>query len=143
MRVYFDSSALVKLFVSERGSEWCTGVWNDATNPFSSSLAYAEVRAALGAAARAGRVKSSDLPVLKARFEQVWEEIGELECDPELIRHAGEVAEFKALRGYDAIHLSTAMALNAVQPVYMLTWDDDLAEASFDAGINVIRTRGA
>jgi predicted nucleic acid-binding protein len=140
--VYFDSSALVKLLLDERGSEWSIDVWDEAATPLTSAVAYVEVRAALAAAARADRVDAAQLRSARDRFEKVWSEIGVLECGSELIRHAGDVAESAALRGYDAIHLSSALTLHAAQPLYMLTWDSDLAEASFDAGLNVIRTSG-
>lgn len=143
MRVYFDSSALVKLLISERGSVWGEGVWEDAAAPLTSAVAYVEVRAALAAASRDRRLTRAGFKRAKDRFETIWSEIGVVECDPELIRHAGDVAELAGLRGYDAIHLSSALALHAAQPLYMLTWDNDLAEASYDAGINVIRNSGA
>jgi uncharacterized protein len=142
VRVYFDSSALVKLLIREQGSVWCEGVWEDAEAPFTNSVAYVEVRAALAAAARARRIKPRELESAKSRFETVWSEIGVLDCGRQLIRHAGGVAETASLRGYDAIHLSSALALHAASPLYMLTWDSDLADASFDAGINVIRNSG-
>lgn len=143
MRVYFDSSALVKLLIREQGSVWCEEVWADAAAPFTNAIAYVEVRAALAAAERAGRLKPSRSQSSRSRFETVWSEIGVVDCSTALIRHAGDVAEASALRGYDAVHLSSALALNAAQPLYMLTWDNDLAEATFSAGISVIRNNGA
>lgn len=143
MRVYFDSSALVKLLIHEQGSEWCEEVWADAAAPFTNAVAYVEVRAALAAAERAGRLQPSRLRSSRNRFETVWSEIGVVDCSTDLIRHAGDVAEAAALRGYDAVHLSSALALHAARPLYMLTWDNDLAEASFNAGISVIRNNGA
>ncbi len=143
MRVYFDSSALVKLLLQEKGSVWCAGVWEDAAAPLTSAVAYVEVRAALAAATRDRRLRGSTAQLVRQRFEQIWGEIGVIDCDTELIRDAGDLAEVAALRGYDAIHLSSALALHAAQPLYMLTWDKDLAEASFDAGINVIANSGS
>jgi predicted nucleic acid-binding protein len=140
--VYFDSSALVKLLVHEEGSSWCEGIWDDASEPFTCAAAYVEVRAALAAAHRDGRLTPANFRSTKARFESIWSEIGVLDFDAALIQHAGDVAEVAALRGYDAIHLSSAQAIHAAKPLYMLTWDKDLARASFDAGINVIRSTG-
>ncbi|MBJ7458493.1 MAG: PIN domain-containing protein [Thermoleophilaceae bacterium] len=126
--------------IDEPGSEWCKRVWSDAASPYANSIAYVEVRAALAAAARAKRLEASELEVAKLRFELIWNEIGAIDCSAELIRHAGEVAELALLRGYDAVHLSTALALDAKQSIYMLTWDHELGEAAFDAGMNVIRS---
>ena len=46
--VYFDSSALVKLVVDERGSALAAQLWNACDAALASPLAYIEVRAALG-----------------------------------------------------------------------------------------------
>ena len=50
--VYFDSSAFVKLLVSEAGSDVAKEVWNGCDAAVSSRLAFPEVCAALAAAAR-------------------------------------------------------------------------------------------
>ena len=50
--VYFDSSALVKLVVEEPGSDLVDELWDGCDAALSSRLAYAEVCAAIAAAAR-------------------------------------------------------------------------------------------
>lgn len=49
--------------------------------------------------------------------------------DPVLARTAGELAERHALRGYDAVHLASAIAIDDPDLV-MATWDRDLAAAT-------------
>jgi predicted nucleic acid-binding protein len=51
-RVYFDSSALVKLVVQEEGSDLAADLWDSCDAALASRLAYPEVRAALAAAGR-------------------------------------------------------------------------------------------
>lgn len=58
-----------------------------------------------------------------------------------LARHAGELAEQHALRGYDAVHLATAMATDAPD-LALVTWDHDLASAALALGITIIPSRG-
>ena len=53
--------------------------------------------------------------------------------DATLAHHAGELAERHALRGYDAVHLSTALAV-ADPDLVMATWDEDLARAAAALG---------
>lgn len=57
---------------------------------------------------------------------------GQLEMvgvDARLARVAGDLAERHALRGYDAVHLASALAVEDVNLV-MATWDRDLASAA-------------
>jgi len=49
--------------------------------------------------------------------------------DATLARAAGELAERHALRGYDAVHLASAIAIEDPDLV-MATWDRDLAAAA-------------
>ena len=53
-------------------------------------------------------------------------------CD----RCAGELADERALRGYDAVHLASALALGPGETV-LVTWDRDLGNAAVGAGLAV------
>ena len=57
--VYFEGSAFVKLVVDESGIELAAELWDGCDAAVSSRLAYPEVRAALAAAGRAGRLKTT------------------------------------------------------------------------------------
>lgn len=49
--------------------------------------------------------------------------------DGSLARSAGRLAELRALRGYDAVHLASALTVDAADLV-LATWDRDLADAA-------------
>jgi predicted nucleic acid-binding protein len=49
---------------------------------------------------------------------------------------AGEIAEQQALRGYDAVHLATALSIEDPD-IALVTWDRDLAQAALRAGRSV------
>lgn len=49
--------------------------------------------------------------------------------DAALARAAGRLAERRALRGYDAVHLASALAIDDAD-VVLATWDRALAEAA-------------
>jgi predicted nucleic acid-binding protein len=57
--------------------------------------------------------------------------------DWQLAVSAGEVAERHALRGYDAVHLATALSVDDADLV-LVTWDQDLAHAALSAGRSVV-----
>ena len=55
--------------------------------------------------------------------------------DEPLARHAGDLTEEYKLRGYDAVHLASALALGAATT--LVTWDIDLARAALASGCGV------
>lgn len=134
--VYFDSSALVKLVVEEVGSELAAELWDGCDAAVSSRLAYPEVRAALAAAGR-----NHDLdPAGQAAAENAWEEYWSATRPVELTRaveqSAGQLAARHALRGADAIHLASALAVS--QPGLILAaWDRRLRDGAEAAGLAV------
>jgi uncharacterized protein len=56
--------------------------------------------------------------------------------DEALAQRAGELADERALRGYDAVHLASALALGAGETI-LVTWDRDLSNAAVRAGVAV------
>jgi uncharacterized protein len=56
--------------------------------------------------------------------------------DEALAQRAGELADECALRGYDAVHLASALALGPGNTI-LVTWDCDLSERAVGAGLAV------
>jgi predicted nucleic acid-binding protein len=56
--------------------------------------------------------------------------------DEALAQRAGELADERALRGYDAVHLASALALGPGDTI-LATWDRDLSNAAVDSGLAV------
>lgn len=56
--------------------------------------------------------------------------------DREIANRAGKHAEDLALRGYDAVHLATALELGD-EEVVLVTWDRDLAQAAERVGLGI------
>jgi uncharacterized protein len=141
MKLYFDSSGLVKLLIDEPGGEWARELWTGVGEKYSSSIAYGEVRAGLAAAKRDNRLNDAQFAEAKAQFELLWPALASVEPEDVLIRQAGDLAETHALRGFDAVHLATALALSDDETeLCMASWDERLATAACDAGISVLRT---
>jgi predicted nucleic acid-binding protein len=133
---YFDTSALIKLLVAEDGSALADELWSRATSRVASRLVYPEGRAALAAAQRAGRIderahrrSAQDLSAACAAMRLVG-------VDWQLATRAGEIAEQHALRGYDAVHLASALSIEGAD-MALVTWDRDLARAALRSGRSV------
>jgi predicted nucleic acid-binding protein len=134
--VYFDSSALVKLVVDEQGSDLVVEIWDACTAACASRLGYPEVRAALAAAARHGTLSRSRHNTAKAEWERYWSAVRPVEMTLAVERSAGAAAESFRLRGADAVHLASALALEDPQ-VLVVAWDRRLREGALAAGLTV------
>lgn len=116
-------------------------LWNSAHPAASSILAYPEGRAALAAARRLGRLGADEHRKALADFEELYAELTTVGVDQELAIRAGEYAEDLSLRGYDSVHLATALELGDDEGV-LVTWDRDLARAAEEAGLGVAGSDG-
>lgn len=133
MIAYFDASALVKLLVDEDGSDDAAALWDAAHTLVCTRVAYAEVRAALAAAHRDGRLNSPQLRSAKRSWERFWDAMRVIELDPDLDEPSGRLAEAHALSGFDAIHLASALLLG-LHDVVVATWDARLWQAASAMG---------
>jgi len=137
---YFDASALVKLVIDEPGSDDAALLWDGADAVITSRVAHPEVRAALAAAHRNGRLNEDDHRVAKAAWEAFRQALRLVELTPQLEADAGDLAERHALSGFDAIHLASALTLTGL-PIIMATWDVRLLRAVRSAGLNSLPGR--
>ncbi|MGH2903307.1 MAG: type II toxin-antitoxin system VapC family toxin [Solirubrobacteraceae bacterium] len=130
--LYFDTSALVKLVIVEDGSELVSELWATPYPATSSILSYPEARAALAAALRGGRLSVAAHRRALEDFESLQDELSLIGIDAGLARQAGQLAEKFALRGYDAVHLASALSTGEL--VTLVSWDHDLRHAATENG---------
>lgn len=134
--VYFDSSAFVKLLVDEDGSDLAAALWDGCDAAVSSRLAYPEVRAALAAAGRAQRLDVADQGRAEAAWEDYWAATRAVELTELVTTHAGELASTHALRGSDAVHLASLLAVGADDTLFAV-WDQRLRAGAQSAGVQL------
>jgi len=137
--VYFDTSAIIPLIISEPGSPMCERFWNDATQAVSSRLLYVEARAALARARRLGRLTREDLARSVESLDGVVAGIASVETTEGLVRTAGRLAEEEGLRGYDAVHLAAALAVADTDKVFA-SGDRERLAAATRLGLAVAQT---
>lgn len=121
--------------VVEDGSDLAAELWGSALRASSSILCYPEARAALAAARRDGRLSVTQANRAGEEFESLQDELLLLGIDRPLARVAGELAEELGLRGYDAVHLASALALGT--DTTLVTWDTKLRRAASRSGCGV------
>jgi predicted nucleic acid-binding protein len=112
---YFDSSALVKRYVTEAGSEWINTLLASADAPliFVSHLTLVEVTCAFARRAREGTLLPQALEDVLRLFEyDVTHRYHVLDVTPATIDTARQLALAQPLRAYDTIQLATAQLAN-------------------------------
>ena len=128
--VYLDSSAIVKLAVSEPESGALRQYLAAHADRVSSGLARVEVLRALQ------RTDANDATVLHA--EQIFERIALVALDEPVLRAAARLPP-KSLRSLDAVHLATALSLDGLEA--FVTYDRRLHAAAAAVGVAVAAPR--
>jgi predicted nucleic acid-binding protein len=112
---FFDSSAMVKRYINEVGTGWVTSL----TDPTAGNriqvarITGVEVVSAITRRARDGSISTNDAAAAIALFRHhLTNRYFVSEVTRRLITDAMRLAENYALRGYDAVQLAAALALN-------------------------------
>jgi uncharacterized protein len=134
--VYFDASAFVKLLAEEAGSDLAAELWDGCDAALASRLAYPEVRAALAASNRNHDLADHDLDSAEQAWDSYWAATRQVELTAAVEQHAGHLARAHALRGADAVHLASALAIGDPDLV-VAVWDRRLHAGAQAAGIRV------
>jgi uncharacterized protein len=137
MFLYLDTSSLVKLYVEEEGSEQVALRVVSASYCATSIVAYAEARAAFARRSREQAFTLEDYQQIKFALERDWSRYVVLTLDFSLVAQAGELAEKHALRGFDSIHLASAISLRdqVASSVVFSAWDARLLFAAKAEGL--------
>lgn len=139
MIAYFDTSALIPLLIDEPGSAMAGQLWEEADHVVSVRLIYAEARAALAQAHRFGWLDDDVLLEVVQDLDGLYVQLDRIEVDDALVRRAGVLAQEKALRGYDAVHLAAVERVADEQTAFV-SGDDDLCHAAQSLGIAISNT---
>jgi predicted nucleic acid-binding protein len=142
--LYLDTSSLVKLYVAEPGSDAVRKLVDSASVVATSSIAYAETRAALARRRRERALGPAAYSSARKTFEAEWTKYFTVEVTSALCRQAGEFAERYRLRAYDSVHLAAfAEVANeaGVRDTRFSSFDKALNRAARSLGRTLIRAR--
>jgi predicted nucleic acid-binding protein len=137
---YFDTSALVKLYVEEEGSPVVHGALQQATVAATSVLAYVEAISALARRRREGGLVATEYRRALGSLDADWVHYQRVGVTEQLVHKAAETAESFQLCAYDAVHLASALTIAArlETPVVFACWDDGLEDAARRAGLQLL-----
>jgi uncharacterized protein len=137
VNLYLDTSALVKLYLDEDGSGAVRQAVPRATFAATSTVAHAEAHAALARRRREGTISSDAMQRHVAELNKDLTRFVTLDVTSPLARRAGELAEEHELRGFDAVHLATALEFAGAldEPIVFACFDHQLTAAAASEGL--------
>lgn len=132
MIVYLDASAWAKRYFREAGSAIVEQVFASDDELVSSVLGHVEVSGVIArasSASQASELVAADLSGIE--LIETTQAIGLM---------AANIAGTRKLRGADAVHVATALAVEAIRDERLLfiTSDQEMVEAARELGFNVV-----
>ena len=108
---YLDTSALIKRFVVEKGSPLVRALVIRRGPVATAKIAYAEVYAGLTRKRREGHLSDNAYALACRQFEGDWQAYLRVDLLDEVLLLARDLIRRHPLRGFDAIHLASALSL--------------------------------
>jgi len=139
--LYFDSSALIKHYVQETGSQSIghrLEAEQKASRPvFTSVLTFAEIEAALSRRAKDNSLAPREYLRARTKFESDWVlGLSPIDLGPAVLTIVRSVVDQFVLKGADVVHLASAIWLRDLAPLHVkeavlfLTSDKQLLKAA-------------
>lgn len=111
MIFYLDTSALVKKYVQEAGSERVIEFWKEAEGLAISKVGYAECLAAFHRKKREGEISGRQFGRIRRIFLNDWTSFMRVDLSTDVEKIIGRLVMKHPLRGFDAIHLASCLSL--------------------------------
>lgn len=143
---YFDSSALVKRYISESGTSWVTGLFDPPLghNAFIAAITPVEMIAAIARRARGKSITQDQATtaygLIRSDLQTGYQVV---ELNEAVLTSAMRLAESYALRGYDAVQLAGALEINTLllnndlPPLIFVSADAELNDVAAAEGLVV------
>jgi uncharacterized protein len=139
--LYLDTSAVLKLYLEEPGSEELRKHTEGLPGRlFTSRITYAETLAGLARVHRESRITRPAYRQQRARFESDWGALQIVEVTREVLRPCPLLVERYLLRGFDAIHLCSALWMERAD---FACFDERLRTAARGEGLALFSDRVA
>jgi predicted nucleic acid-binding protein len=109
--LFCDTSALVKLYITEDSSDIMQAFAGSASTIAVCRIAWAEAMAALARRLRENPADAEGIEIVRNRLRNDWRSYAIIEVTQKVVELAGDYADTFALRGYDSVQLAAARSL--------------------------------
>ena len=109
--IYLDTSALIKRFVNEKGSPLVQSIVQGREAIATAKIAYAEIFAGLARKLRENNLSKAQSSVACRQFESDWQAYLRIALEDAILLSARDLIQRHPLRGFDAVHLASALRL--------------------------------
>jgi uncharacterized protein len=147
---FFDSSATVKNYIVEIGTNWVKSVFITIPNTeiYMASITEVEVVAAFSRRRKGNTLSINDANIAINQFKSAFvKDFNTVEVTPKIISIATNLADKHSLRGYDAIQLASALEIYSrlitigvdfnLTPFTFVSADNELNTAASLEGLSV------
>lgn len=143
--MHLDTSALIKRFVAEKGSALVQAVVIRNGPIAAAKIAYVEVYAGLSRKHREGHLSDRMYALSCRQFESDWHAYVRVEMGDEILLMARDLIQRYPLRGFDAIHLASALSLRSAlaEEITFAAADDRLLRAARAEHLQVLNVETA
>ncbi|MCL4804221.1 MAG: type II toxin-antitoxin system VapC family toxin [Anaerolineae bacterium] len=140
MILYTDTSALIKRYIGESGSSDVVAWIREADLIGVSIITRAEAGATFSRLHRSGIIDTTTAELLLKEFRLHWPSYMRLRINENLVATAESLAWQYGLRGYDAVHLASAVIWQESlgETVILATYDRQLWGAAALVGLEVL-----
>lgn len=135
MKVFFDTSALAKRYIQEKGSEAVNDLFGPSKKIVVSMICMTEVFSAINRLCREKHINTTQYVQLKDAILQEFQQFEVCEISPEVIGRSVTLLEKYSLRALDALHLASALH---VKPVVFVSSDIEQIAVARDLRLKVI-----
>ncbi len=111
MILYCDTSALVKCYCREEGSDAVIEFRRQAEATAISVVGHSEFHSAINRKRRDGDVSARDADRILQNFDTDWDSLLRVEITPNLNKIVVRLLKTHPLRAFDALHLASALLL--------------------------------
>jgi predicted nucleic acid-binding protein len=137
MIVYVDSSAFAKRYLAEAGSRDVEALVRQADAVGTALITRPEISAAIAKLVRLGSLDRQHGEAALRAFRRQWPELTAIQLTEAITAEADTLAWEQDLRGYDAVHLASALSWQRAleRAVTLATYDKDLWRGAQRVGL--------
>jgi predicted nucleic acid-binding protein len=136
--VYWDTSALIKLYIREAGTPDVDQLLQGVDVSGTAVICQVEISAALAKLVRMKSLRRKPAQLAWQRFLRDWSTLTHIQLTQPLLTQASTLTWDHGLRGYDAIHLAAAFTWQSLlgETVTFATYDQHLWHTAQNLGMD-------